>query len=185
MYRYIILSTCLALSACGVSGASLPSTAAPAQPTAVASPQPPTAQPTTQPSATAISIVAPSPSAAASPAPTTTVVQPSVPQQATPTVSRPASVPSPTKPIAAALVPAAIMAKLRADLTKRAGVEDRAISLVSAEAVTWNDSSLGCPQPGIGYMQVIIEGYRVILQAGGVDYDYRTGQNGQFVLCNK
>lgn len=187
MYRYIVFIACLALSACGASGASVPITAAPAEPNAVASPQLPTVQPTIQPTVQPIAtiIVAPSPSTAASPAPTTptAVVRPSVAQQATATASRPA--PSPSTPIAAALVPTAIMAKLRADLAKRAGVNDAAISLVIAEAVTWNDSSLGCPQPDVGYLQVIVEGYRVILQAGGVDYDYRTAKNGQFVLCNK
>lgn len=84
---------------------------------------------------------------------------------------------------ASAVLPVAILDALRADLARRAGVPPATIRVVSARAMAWNDSSLGCPQPGHGYLQAIVDGYHVLLEAGGRTYDYRTGSHGTFVLC--
>jgi len=40
------------------------------------------------------------------------------------------------------------------------------ISVQQAQAVDWPDSSLGCPQPGMMYLQVITPGFKVLLMAG-------------------
>lgn len=55
--------------------------------------------------------------------------------------------------------------------------------IVSSEAVTWNDSSLGCPKPGMVYSQVITPGLRVVIEAGGHTYDYRFGRGDVPKLC--
>jgi len=39
-------------------------------------------------------------------------------------------------------------------------------SVQQAQAVDWPDSSLGCPQPGMMYLQVITPGFKVLLKAG-------------------
>lgn len=75
------------------------------------------------------------------------------------------------------------LAKVKADLASRLGVKENEISLVSVEAVTWNDTSLGCPEKGMMYVQVLTPGYRIILEAGGKQYDYRTDDRGYFKLC--
>jgi hypothetical protein len=77
------------------------------------------------------------------------------------------------------------MDRLAADLTARAGVDRAAIAVVQAQAVTWNDGSLGCPQPGVSYSQAQVAGYRVILRASNRDYDYHVGARGRFVLCDR
>ena len=75
------------------------------------------------------------------------------------------------------------LAKVKADLVSRLGVKENEISLVSVEAVTWNDSSLGCPEKGMMYIQVLTPGYRIILEVSGKQYDYRTDDRGYFKLC--
>jgi hypothetical protein len=42
-------------------------------------------------------------------------------------------------------------------------------------AVEWRDGSLGCAQAGMMYPQVITPGYRIVLSADGVKYEYHTG----------
>ena len=55
--------------------------------------------------------------------------------------------------------------------------------LVSAEQVTWNDSSLGCPSPGVTYTQALVDGLRVVVTADGTRYDYRFGKGDKPKLC--
>ncbi len=54
-----------------------------------------------------------------------------------------------------------------ATLSSRLGVDAAALQLVSADAVDWPDSSLGCPERGRVSMPVIVPGFRVQLQHGG------------------
>lgn len=60
----------------------------------------------------------------------------------------------------------------RQDLAGRLGISIDEIEVLSAESVGWPDSSLGCPQPGMAYLQVLTDGYRIILEAGGTQYAY-------------
>ncbi len=59
----------------------------------------------------------------------------------------------------------------------RAAVEPEQITVVSAEAVVWPDASLGCPQPGMRYAQVPVDGALIQLEAAGRVYPYHTGGN--------
>ncbi|MEK7327188.1 MAG: hypothetical protein AAB217_18240, partial [Chloroflexota bacterium] len=71
------------------------------------------------------------------------------------------------------------------DVQKRAGVAPESMVTLRAEAVTWDDGSLGCPQPGMFYTQALVDGYWVVLQVGDVVYDYRTSGTAYFVLCEQ
>ena len=73
----------------------------------------------------------------------------------------------------------------KADLAKRAGVSTEKIRVVKVEAVEWRDSSLGCPQPGMMYAQVITPGYRVVLSDGQSEYEYHTDRSRSVVLCSR
>ena len=55
--------------------------------------------------------------------------------------------------------------------------------VVSAEAVTWSDGSLGCPEAGQAYTQALVDGYQVILEVDGERYDYRVGSGASVRLC--
>jgi hypothetical protein len=82
-------------------------------------------------------------------------------------------------------VPEDLIRAIVNDLAARLEVTAEAVTLVRAKFVVWPDGSLGCPQPGFVYTQALVPGYRVVLQVGGQDYDYRVGQGGYFVLCER
>jgi hypothetical protein len=58
-----------------------------------------------------------------------------------------------------------------------------AIEVVAIEPTEWPNSSLGCPQPGRAYLQIITPGYRVVLAAGGQQYEYHTNNRDMVVRC--
>ena len=76
--------------------------------------------------------------------------------------------------------PAAAL-KARADLAERMQIDPDAIKLVSVEAVEWPDGCLGVQTPGVMCTMVITPGYRVILEAGGKQYEYHTNASGDAV----
>lgn len=57
--------------------------------------------------------------------------------------------------------------------------------LISAESVTWSDSSLGCPREGMLYMQVLTPGYRITLQHGVNHYSIHTDSGRRAVHCDQ
>jgi hypothetical protein len=72
-----------------------------------------------------------------------------------------------------------------ADLATQLGVDEKGILVRSVEEVKWADASLGCPQPGMVYAQVITPGYRVLLESGAGTYEYHTDQDLVVVLCTE
>jgi hypothetical protein len=70
-----------------------------------------------------------------------------------------------------------------ADAGKRTGLAPDALKVLSAEAVTWSDGSLGCPRAGMLYTQALVPGYRVRIQAGGQVLDYHAGRSGKVAVC--
>ena len=103
---------------------------------------------------------------------------------ARPTRSAPAieTVPPTDEPVTGE-VPAELLADIVADAAQRTGVDRDAVEVISAEAVTWNDGSLGCPEPGMSYTMALVEGYHLILRAADEDLDYRASARGGFRLC--
>jgi len=81
-------------------------------------------------------------------------------------------------------VPADLFEAVLNDLLLDSGNERSAVRVISAEAMVWNDGSLGCPQPNVMYTQALINGYRVIFELNGKQYDYHLGDSGEFVLCS-
>lgn len=69
------------------------------------------------------------------------------------------------------------------DLLTQTGGARSDVEVIQAESVTWNDGSLGCPQPGVMYTQAIIDGYQVQFRLDGQTYDYHLSDRGAFVLC--
>lgn len=63
----------------------------------------------------------------------------------------------------------------RADLASRLGVDPAEIGVVLVESVVWPDGSLGCPQPGMEYIQVPMDGARIVLTHAGMTFSYHTG----------
>lgn len=73
----------------------------------------------------------------------------------------------------------------RKDLAKRLDVPVEEVSVLQVEPVEWSDSSLGCPEPGKMYAQVITPGYRVMLKAKSRTYEYHTDQGDNVILCQR
>ena len=70
------------------------------------------------------------------------------------------------------------------DLAQRTSLPVEGIELIAFELKEWSDSSLGCPQPGMMYAQVLQEGYLIRLQAGDQVYTYHCGRGAPF-LCEQ
>jgi hypothetical protein len=76
---------------------------------------------------------------------------------------------------------ASIQASVLADAQQRA--PGAPVRIVSSEAVTWPDGSLGCPEPGRMYTQALVKGHRIRVEAGGTLLDYHTNASGRWVCC--
>lgn len=72
-----------------------------------------------------------------------------------------------------------------ADLAERLSIGADRISLREARGVTWPDTSLGCPQPGMAYNQVLTPGLMIRLSAGGQMYSYQSGGGREPFLCEQ
>ena len=73
--------------------------------------------------------------------------------------------------------------QIRADAAQRAGVAPEKVKILTVEAVTWADGSLGCPEPGMMYTQALVRGYRIGVDAAGTTLVYHTGPQSTFVHC--
>jgi hypothetical protein len=174
-WRRMFLVVTLALSSCGTIEF-LPTSTAPViqnspQPTAMMagpatnSPVPPTLGLETQ---------APLPTASM---PVTATAIPVNPTQGVETQMAPAS-PTQVTPAMQGMLETA-----RQDLAKRLSISESGINLVRASAVNWSDSSLGCPQPGMAYAQIITPGYLVLLSDGSRQYEYHAGRDQLPFYC--
>lgn len=70
-----------------------------------------------------------------------------------------------------------------ADLAGRLGVDAGTIEVTAADEVTWSDGSLGCPAPGRSYTQALVNGTRIVLTAGGTQYEYHAGRSREPFYC--
>lgn len=179
-----------------------PVTAAP-QATAVAAatrtprptPTPPAATPvpvaTASPAPTAVRPTAAPPTATTAPqAPQAGAVTPvgsvnlsQLTPAPTPEKEEPIVMPAPGVPIIVPPTLEPLLAEMRADAAARSGTAADAVQILLLEAVTWNDGSLGCPQPGQMYTMALVGGHRIILRAGVERYHYHTAGVGRFVYC--
>jgi hypothetical protein len=80
-------------------------------------------------------------------------------------------------------VPEAILSRILNQAAKLANVSLQQLVIVRADAVIWNDGSLGCPEPGMQYAQALVNGYWVIVSAAGQTYDFRARRDGSFRIC--
>lgn len=59
------------------------------------------------------------------------------------------------------------------------------IEIVSVESVNWTDASLGAPEEGMFYAQVITSGFKVVLLANSIKYAAHTDDTGERVVLVK
>jgi hypothetical protein len=80
-------------------------------------------------------------------------------------------------------VPPALMSQVLAHAESHTGQAADTMTIVQAEAVTWPDGSLGCPEPGMQYTQALVPGYWIEIAVGGETLDYRLSERGGMKLC--
>jgi hypothetical protein len=87
---------------------------------------------------------------------------------------------SPSGPIPVDRPPAQL--KAIEALAASLGVDPSEIQVVSADAVEWPNGCLGVQRMGVMCTQVITPGFRIVLEAGGKQYEYHTNQDGSAVV---
>jgi hypothetical protein len=73
----------------------------------------------------------------------------------------------------------------RAELAARLGVAVDQIALLEVRSVVWPDRGLGCPQPGMNYLQVPQDGVLIRFRAGGRVFAYHGGGSRPPFLCEQ
>ena len=68
-------------------------------------------------------------------------------------------------------------------LARELGVAPQQIGVAEVTPVTWPNSALGCPQPGMMYLQVLTPGYRIRLMHAGRQYMLHTDRGRLAVHC--
>lgn len=73
----------------------------------------------------------------------------------------------------------------KTELSAEMGYAPEQITVTSIQGVDFSDASLGCPEEGMMYAQVITSGYQFMLEVDGTEYEYHgAGQgNGRVVRC--
>ena len=71
------------------------------------------------------------------------------------------------------------------DLAQRLSIDVGDIVVKSATLEQWSDSSLGCPEPGRQYAQVLTDGALIVLEADGKPYRYHAGGSRTPFLCEQ
>lgn len=100
-----------------------------------------------------------------------------------PDIGSPLPTPGSLLPTPGAAEPAAVT-RATSFLARRLAIPFEQITVISYEWVEWPDTSLGCPQPGMAYAQVIVPGYRVLLEVAGSTYLAHTNSDGsEVVIC--
>jgi hypothetical protein len=71
------------------------------------------------------------------------------------------------------------------DLARRLSIPIEQIEVLEAKSVVWPDGGLGCPEPGMAYAQVQVEGVLIRLHAGQRTYSYHGGGGTPPFLCER
>lgn len=95
--------------------------------------------------------------------------------------SSPEEVATPMSPIPATMQN--LITAATEDLSHRLSIPTTEITMVEARAVTWSDSSLGCPVEGMMYAQVLTPGYLIVLEYSGSLYEYHAGRGPDIFHC--
>jgi hypothetical protein len=195
----VLVAICVVLGACGTNGGPTPNASQPtAPPMATQDADSPADLPTPAQEATmGASQTKPEnptptdPTQLASEARPEPAAQPSQVAQpafgATPIAPEPAATPAGRGAGTAPLDPAMarLVAGAQADLARRRGIPVDAIEVAEVRSVTWPDPSLGCPQPGMAYKQVPVDGVLIRLRADGMIFNYHGGGGRAPFLCEQ
>jgi hypothetical protein len=80
---------------------------------------------------------------------------------------------------------AAVVDAAKTDAASHLGVSRDTLQVEQVQQREWPDSSLGCPQPGQLYSQVVTPGYLVVINAAGKRLEYHTDDRARVMLCRE
>jgi len=66
--------------------------------------------------------------------------------------------------------------RAKAELSRQEGINPEEINLVSIEFTEFPDASLGVPEPGVNYAQVLTPGYIIFLEYQGETYEFHAAE---------
>jgi len=70
-------------------------------------------------------------------------------------------------------------------LARELDTSTEVVEILAIEPTEWSDASLGCPEPGKMYAQVITPGYRILVEVGGEEFEVHMDREGQnAVICD-
>ena len=110
---------------------------------------------------------------------------------ATQSMDRPLPLPAPEDPIGGlptGPVPDSVLqrddvqAAIAAE-AERSGVARSTVTVAGYADVTWNDGSIGCPEPGMVYTQALVPGHQLILDVDGQLHSYHAAEGQEFRYC--
>ena len=87
------------------------------------------------------------------------------------------------EPVNTSAMPREVRRAVVADAARRFNVPESAVALTGAEQVTWSDGSLGCPEPGRFYTQMLVPGFRVVARTSAGELTYHTDGRANAVTC--
>ena len=71
------------------------------------------------------------------------------------------------------------------DAASHLSVSRDQLRLEQVTPTQWPDSSLGCPQPGLMYSQIVTPGYLIVISSGGQQLEYHTDMRSRLTLCRE
>ena len=81
-------------------------------------------------------------------------------------------------------IPGEIETAARKLLAEEMEVDAEDFKLISSEGMGWSDASLGCPQEGMLYAQVLTSGYKLVFDLEGASHAVHTNSDGShLVVC--
>ena len=88
-----------------------------------------------------------------------------------------------TAPPANEPVPGEVETAARKLLAGELGADEGDFRLDASERVQWSDASLGCPQEGMMYAQVITPGYKLVFDLAGASHAVHTSSDGSSMVA--
>ena len=77
-----------------------------------------------------------------------------------------------------------LIEQAKEDLAQRLSAPETEITVVDARGVVWSNSSLGCPQPGMVYADVLTPGFIILLNINDQEYEYHAGKSSDAFYCD-
>ena len=76
--------------------------------------------------------------------------------------------------------------RLRQKVASELDIEQNTLQFVEKKAEVWSDASLGCPEPGMAYVQILIDGWQIVFQnnAGELIYVHTESDLDNFIICD-